>query len=179
MNGVIENTIRLWLFLFSLEDKAKRWFQSLPASSITTWKFLIKFFSTSKSAQFWSEIGQFKQTNFQQFYKAWEKFKELLRRCRQHGYQNWMQVEIFYNVLNGQIQTAVDAASGGTLLSRTANDAYSLMNEIVTNNYQWPSERSSANKVTGLYEVVSITALSAKMSSPISQIATFTAHGNQ
>lgn len=55
MNGVTEDAIRLRLFSFSLRDKAKAWFQSLPYGSITTWddlaqKFLIKYFPPSKSA---------------------------------------------------------------------------------------------------------------------------------
>lgn len=40
MNGVTENAIRLRLFSFSLRDKAKAWFQSLPYGSITTWEEL-------------------------------------------------------------------------------------------------------------------------------------------
>ena len=37
MNGVIEDTIRLRLFLFSLRDKARGWLQSLQLGSITSW----------------------------------------------------------------------------------------------------------------------------------------------
>jgi hypothetical protein len=169
MNGVTEDAIRLRLFSFSLRDKAKAWFQSLPYGSITTWeglaqKFLTKFFPPSKAAQLRSEIGQFRQFDFEPFYEAWERFKDLLRRCPQHGFQNWMQIQLFYNGLNGQTRIIVDSAAGGTLMSKTLDVAYSLLDEIATNSYQWPSERSSAKKVAGIYEVDPITALVARMS---------------
>ncbi|XP_022860338.1 uncharacterized protein LOC111380906 [Olea europaea var. sylvestris] len=46
-------------------------------------------------------------------------------------------------------------------------------------SYQWPSERSSAKKVTGLYEVDLITALATQMLSLTNQIAALTSHGSQ
>lgn len=91
INGVTDEAIRLRLFSFSLRDEAKAWFRSLPYGFITTWddlahKFLTKYFSSSKLAQLWSEIGQFRQSDFEPFYEAWERFKDLLRRCPQPGF---------------------------------------------------------------------------------------------
>ncbi|XP_022860306.1 uncharacterized protein LOC111380876 [Olea europaea var. sylvestris] len=184
MNGVTEDAIRLRLFSFSLRDKAKAWFQSLPYGSITTWddlaqKFLTKYFPPSKSTQLHSEISQFKQLDFEPFYEAWERFKDLLRRCPQHGFQKWMQIEIFYNGLNGQTRTMVDAAAGGILMAKTAEAAYALLDDIATNSYQWPSERSGVKKVAGFHEVDPITALAAQVASLTNQIVTLTTQGNQ
>ncbi|XP_022851217.1 uncharacterized protein LOC111373002 [Olea europaea var. sylvestris] len=139
MNGVTEDAIRLRLYSFSLRDKAKAWFQSLPYGSITTWE----------------------------------------GRCPQHGYPDWLQIQTFYNGLNGQTRIVVDSVARGALLSKTPNEAYALLDEIVTNSHQWPSERSSAKKVAGLYEVDPITALAAQMSSLTNQIAALTSHGSQ
>ncbi|XP_068638466.1 uncharacterized protein [Aristolochia californica] len=100
INGVIEDTIRLRLFPFSLNDKAR--------------------------AQFRSEIGQFKRKDFESLYEAWERYKDLIRRCPQHGLPDWLQVQMFYNGLNGQTRTIVDTASGGTLMSKTVEGATSL-----------------------------------------------------
>ena len=107
MNGVTEDTIRLRLFPFSLRDKAKGWLQSLQPGSITSWqdmaeKFLDEFFPPAKTAQLRSEIGQFKQNDFESLYEAWERYKDLIRRCPQHGLPNWLQIQMFYNGLNGQ-----------------------------------------------------------------------------
>ncbi|XP_022863452.1 uncharacterized protein LOC111383569 [Olea europaea var. sylvestris] len=184
MNGVTEDAIRLCLFSFSLRDKAKAWFQSLSYGSITTWddlaqKFLTKYFSPSKSAQLRGEISQFKQLDFEPFYEAWERFKDLLRRCPQHGFQKWVQIEIFYNGLNGQTRTMVDAAAGGILMAKIAEAAYALLDDIANNSYQWPSERSGVKKVAGLHEVDPITALAAQVASLTNQIVTLTTQGNK
>ena len=107
LNGVTEDMIRLRLFPFSLKDKARGWLQSLQLGSITSWqdmveKFLAKFFPPAKTAQLRSEIGQFKQNDFESLYEAWERYKDLIRHCPQHGLLDWLQIQMFYNGLNGQ-----------------------------------------------------------------------------
>ncbi|KAM6555104.1 hypothetical protein CsatB_015866 [Cannabis sativa] len=98
-------------------------------------KFMVEFFPPSKSAQLRSQIGQFRQLDSKQLYEAWERFKDLLRRCPQHGYESWMQVLIFYNVLNGPTRTIIDAAAGGALLSKPTIEAINLLEEMATNSY--------------------------------------------
>ena len=128
-------------------------------------KFLAKFFPPAKIAQLKSEIGQFKQNDFESLYEAWERYKDLIRRCPQHGLPDWLQVQMFYTGLNGQTQTIVDAASGGTLMSMTAEGATSLLEEMALNNYQWPTERTMAKKVAGIHELDPFTTLSAQVAS--------------
>ena len=72
---------------------------------------------------------------------------------------------MFYNGLNGQTQTIVDAASGGTLMSKTAKGATSLLEEMASNNYQWPIERTMAKKVVGIHELDLFAALTAQVAS--------------
>ncbi|XP_024018055.1 uncharacterized protein LOC112090603 [Morus notabilis] len=74
-------------------------------------------------------------------------------------------METFYNGLNGQTRTIVDAAAGGAILAKSYNDAYEILERMANNNYQWPTERHNARKATGIHEVDAITALSAQMSS--------------
>ncbi|XP_022864267.1 uncharacterized protein LOC111384238 [Olea europaea var. sylvestris] len=73
----------------------------------------------------------------------------------------------------------IDAAAGGILMAKTENDAYALLDDIATNNCQWPSERLSVKKVAGLHEVDPITALAAQVTSLTNQIVTLTTQGNQ
>ncbi|KAI3451359.1 hypothetical protein Pfo_008024 [Paulownia fortunei] len=182
MNGVPDDAIRLCLFPFSLRDKARLWLQSFTPCSIPSWndltqKFLAKYFPSSKRLQLKSEIAQFRQQDFEPLYEAWETFKDFLRRCPQHGYEDWQQVQYFYNGLNGQTRTIIDVAAGGTLMSKTANEAHIFLEEIATNSYQWPSERSSIKKVTGVLEVDSFTQLTAQVSALSNQIAAWTSNG--
>ena len=41
---------------------------------------------------------------------------------------------VIYNRLNGQTRTIVDAVASGTLLSKTAEEAHRLLEEISANN---------------------------------------------
>ena len=49
---------------------------------------------------------------------------------------------MFCNGLNGQTRTIADAIVGGTLLSKTAEEAQLLLEEMASNNYQQPNERT-------------------------------------
>ncbi|CAL9018499.1 unnamed protein product [Prunus brigantina] len=85
-NGVTDDAIRLRLFPFSLKDKAKLWLLSQPQDSIRTWddlskKFLAKFFPPAKTAKFRQDIMSFAQYDKEPLYEAWERFKDLLRKC--------------------------------------------------------------------------------------------------
>ena len=176
INGVTEGTIRLKLFPFSLRDKARQWLMSLPTGSIGTWeemteRFLTKFFPPSKASQLRSEIGSFRQNDFEQLYEAWERFKDLLRRCPRHGYDEWMLIDRFYNGLNGQSRTIVDSTAGGSLMGKSIPEAYNLLEEMSTNSYQWPSERSTPKKTAGIYDVDPLVSLSAQVSALSNQIA--------
>ena len=94
-NGVTDDAIRLRLFPFSLRDKAKAWLNSLPAGSITTWdmigqRFLAKYFPPSKTAKMRNDITNLVQAEMESLYEAWERFKELLRRCPHHALPIWL-----------------------------------------------------------------------------------------
>ena len=76
----------------------------------------------------------------------------MIRHYPQHGLLDWLQIQMFYNGLNRQTRTIVDVASGGTLMSKTAKGATSLLEEMASNNYQWPTERTMAKKVARIHE---------------------------
>ena len=82
MNGVQPDAIRLILFPFSLMERAKRWFTSLPANSITTWQelytaFFNKYLPPAKVMIIRNEINSFFQREDETFYECWERFKDL------------------------------------------------------------------------------------------------------
>ncbi|XP_073031227.1 uncharacterized protein [Primulina eburnea] len=176
INDVSDEIIRLRLFPFSLRDQARSWLQSLPLGSITTWadlvtKFLSKYFPPAKSAQLKIDITNFRQREFEVLYEAWERYKELLRKCPNHGYAEWVQIELFYNGLDGPTRGNVDAAAGGTIFSKTPDEAYELLEQMTINSYQWPSERSGVQRTAGVYAVDPITSLTAQVSALTAQIA--------
>ncbi|KAH0706339.1 hypothetical protein KY285_010841 [Solanum tuberosum] len=89
-NGASDDAIYLRAFHLSLKDDANIWLQSLPAGSICTWnemttKFLDKYFSPAKTARMRMEMSNFSQLESETVFEAWERFKELLRKCPHNG----------------------------------------------------------------------------------------------
>ncbi|XP_073031228.1 uncharacterized protein [Primulina eburnea] len=117
------------------------------------------------------EISTFRQTEFEQLYEAWERYKELLRKCPNHGFEDWVQIELFYNGLNGQTRGTVDAAAGGTIFAKSPEQAYDLLEQMTINSYQWPSERAGVKRTAAVYAVDPITSLTAQVSALTTQIA--------
>ncbi|KAI3446836.1 hypothetical protein Pfo_003501 [Paulownia fortunei] len=167
-NGVTNDAIRLRLFHFSLRDKAKIWLNSLHAGTITTWarlaqSFLAKFFPLAKTTKMQNDIMTFAQYDLEYVHEAWEKYKDLLRRCPHHGLPNWLQVQTFYNGLSGSTRTLVDVAAGGALMGKTHEEAYDLLETMAGNAYQWPSERIIPKKVFGVHDVDALATLTAQV----------------
>ena len=102
---------------------------SLPTNCITTWDesirdFLAKFFPPSKTRE------------------AWEYFKDLLHLCPHYGLQQWMIIKAFYNGVTQAVRSTTDKAIGRTLMRKTEDEAYHLIEEMTLNNFQWSTERA-------------------------------------
>ncbi|XP_073054601.1 uncharacterized protein [Primulina eburnea] len=167
-NGVTDDAIRLRLFPFSLRDKAKSWLNSLPAGSITTWEemgqaFLSKYFPPSKTVKMRNDITNFVQHDPETLYEAWERFKDLMRRCPHHDLPIWLQVQTFYNGLFPANRSMIDAAAGGTLMRKTPQEAYELLEEMATNSYQWQAEKNIPRIIAGVHQVHNFTAIAAQL----------------
>ena len=59
-------------------------------------------------------------------------------------------------------------------MSKTAEGATSLLEEMASNNYQWPTERTMAKKVVGIHELDPFATLSAQVASLSHQVSTLT-----
>jgi len=51
-----------------------------------------------------------------------------------------MVVQTFYNGVIQPVRSMIGAAAGGTLMSKTEEEAYNLIKEMALNNYQWSNE---------------------------------------
>ncbi|KAL8115255.1 hypothetical protein AgCh_021914 [Apium graveolens] len=167
-NGVSEDAIKLRLFSFSLWEKAKSWLHSLPAGSITTWedlaqKFLTKFFPMAKTATMRNAFIQFMQQTGESLYEAWKRYKEMLGKCPHHGMPDWMIINCFHNGLGAQSRAMLDAASGAALWVKSYEEAYNLIELMVSNEYQYPTQKLPQSKVVGVLEVDTATAITAQL----------------
>ncbi|KAJ9141055.1 hypothetical protein P3X46_031636 [Hevea brasiliensis] len=167
INGVSDDAIRLRLFPFSLKDRTKEWLHSLPLGSITTWDelsqaFLAQYFPPSKTAKLRNELTSFKPRDDESLYEAWERYKDLQRRCPHHGIPKWMLVQHFYNGVSPAIRITIDASSGGDLMEKSKDEAFSTLDKIAYNNYQWSCERNEIKKPAGMFELDAMNMINAK-----------------
>ncbi|GJV64042.1 hypothetical protein Tco_1474870 [Tanacetum coccineum] len=99
---VPNSSIKLMLFLFSIEGATRIWLEKEPPRSILTWEDL--------------NVSE-----------AWDRFKDLLRACPHHGFTELHQLDTFYNALNPTDQDSLNAAAGGNLLTKTPRDALTII----------------------------------------------------
>nr|GEY45537.1 reverse transcriptase domain-containing protein [Tanacetum cinerariifolium] len=143
---VLNDAIKLMLFPYSLEDKARIWYEKEPPNSILTWedlfnKFVNQFFPPSKTTHLKNEISRFTQRFDETFSEAWDRFKELLRACPHHCFSELTQIDTFYNGLTEQDQDSLNAASGGNLLNKMTREAL----QIIENKSKVHYSRSRSN----------------------------------
>nr|GEZ96391.1 hypothetical protein [Tanacetum cinerariifolium] len=129
---VPNTTIKLFLYPFSLEGEARTWLDKEPPHSILTWedlvsKFINQFFPPSKTTYLRNEIINFLQKPNETFNEAWERFKDLLRKCPHYGFFELHQLDTFYNALNPNDQDALDLAAGGNFLDKIPRECLSII----------------------------------------------------
>nr|GEX81169.1 reverse transcriptase domain-containing protein [Tanacetum cinerariifolium] len=133
---VPNTTIKLLLFLFSLEDEAHILLDKEPPHSILTWedlvsKFINQFFPPSKTTYLRNEIINFLQKPNETFNEAWERFKDLLRQCPHHGFSKLHQLDTFYNALNLNDQDALDSAARGNFLDKIPQECLAIIENML------------------------------------------------
>ncbi|GJZ44766.1 reverse transcriptase domain-containing protein, partial [Tanacetum coccineum] len=117
-------------------------------------------------------------TNFQQkfeetFSEAWDRFKDILRKCPHHGFSELHQIDMFYNALTQSDQDSLNAAADGNLLNRTTRDALTIVENkskvrtsrnkpIVSKVSTTTSSSSHSLDVTALTEMVKVLVLKNK-----------------
>ncbi|KAG9458839.1 hypothetical protein H6P81_003347 [Aristolochia fimbriata] len=152
------------------------------AGSIATWedlqkKFFGKYFPSAKTIKLRNEIFQFLQELEEHLSEAWERFNGLLKKCPNHKIELWSQIEIFYNGLNINTRSMIDSAAGGSISKKTPEEVHELIEEMTTNMYQYPMERSS-KKADGIYKLDSSTATQAQLEALRQQFANFQQQSN-
>ncbi|GKC71952.1 reverse transcriptase domain-containing protein [Tanacetum coccineum] len=130
--NVPSTSVKLMLFLFSLEGAAQIWLEKEPPRSILTWddlvsKFINKFFPPSKTTNLRNKIMRFQQRFDETFYEAWDRFNDLLRACPHHGFSELHQLNTFYNALNSNDQDSLNSAAGGNVLDKMPRDCLRII----------------------------------------------------
>ena len=145
LNGVNPDVIKLRLFPFSLRDVAATWFESLPYGSVTTWEelveaYLSRFFPLALTSERRGEIISFKQKKEEYLFNAWERYKQLLRRCLMHGIEQMTHMDIFYHAMNYTSKGIINATCCGAFKRKSVEEANKLIEDLAKRNYKAPSK---------------------------------------
>ncbi|GJX29727.1 zinc finger, CCHC-type containing protein [Tanacetum coccineum] len=125
----------LRLFQFSLRDQASNWLEYLPAGSVTTWedlttRLLAQFFPPGRTAKLRNDILMFQQHHGESLSEAWTRFKDLLQKVPHHGIDRWLQIQIFYDHVDGTTQKGIDYAAGGRLRKLRPDEAWATIERL-------------------------------------------------
>ncbi|GJU90343.1 reverse transcriptase domain-containing protein [Tanacetum coccineum] len=90
-------------------------------------KILESIFPHSKTKELRKEITNFQQVFGETFTEAWERFKDLLRKCPHHEFSLLYQIDFFYNGLCQSDQDSPNTAAGGNLMKRNNQDAFTTI----------------------------------------------------
>ncbi|KAH6759202.1 hypothetical protein C2S51_019437 [Perilla frutescens var. frutescens] len=134
--------VKLVAFPFSLQDDAREWLFSLAPGSITIWrimkqKFIEKYFPASRVASIRKAICGIKQEVGESFDRYRDHFLKLCSKCPQHQIPTLLLIQYFYEDLQPEARSMVDAASGGALMNKTPDEAMTLIANIADNNQQF------------------------------------------
>lgn len=85
-------------------------------------------------------ITNFRQVERESLYEAWEHFKLMLCKCPYHGLQYLLQLQSFYNSLDGNLWSILDRTSMGAFMSKTYTEGCQLIKDMTMNSYMWSTE---------------------------------------
>ena len=160
VQGVSPEELLMRSFSFSLSGKAKHWYNSIPAGTITTWdalssEFLNQFFPPAKTAEMRRKINAFAARDGENIHESWERFKDLLFECPHHGMPKLNLLEIFYKAVDDHTRLLIDSSSGGGFLEMEADDAWAFVEKTAKRcgKYSQPRALSNVKRGAGIYEV--------------------------
>lgn len=150
LQNLNEDQLRMRCFPHCSKDRAKSWLTSLPENSLHSWKecfhkFISKFYSHQKTTLLRQILATCAQQDGEVFREAFERFKQLQIEWPHHRYSNEILNQFFYDGLTTENQCLVDAAAGGTVCTKTANEMSDLF-EMMSSNSQQKSVRGNAGR---------------------------------
>ena len=156
-----DDALRLALFPFSLKGEASYWFSNLEVTSWTKLfnDFITKFYPHGKTNMMRKLIMSFSHNGSEQLHESWSRYQSLIRKCPHHGFSRWQLVHYFYEGMDYQNKQIIDASCGGSIASKSEDQAYRILEELSQNsfNYTTSSTYDRANvsfKKEGIYELV-------------------------
>ncbi|XP_028792057.1 uncharacterized protein LOC114747879 [Neltuma alba] len=151
-NGVPSDVIRLRLFPYSLQGKAKEWLNNLEEGSISSWddleeKFRSRFFPHNKIVDARAKLMNFSQQFDEHLYEAWERFKLLVRQSPGHNQEKWVLLQIFSSRLTPESKSELNAVTNGGITKQPVNHVWSCLDDLAADYIQNSNERKQVKSV--------------------------------
>ncbi|CAN6447677.1 unnamed protein product [Victoria cruziana] len=138
ISHVDDGALRLRLFPFSLRDRARDWLKSLVVDiqmcEDLQCEFLKKYFPIGKTNHYRRAISLFTATEGESFHQAWERMKDLLRKCPHHQIPKWQVLQGFYDGLTEPHRQVIDSSCGGSLMLKSEDEAWLLYDTLAENS---------------------------------------------
>ena len=171
-NGVDPEVYRLMLFPFAVRDRARIWLDSQPKDSLNSWDklvtaFLAKYFPPQKLSKLRADVQTFRQKEGESLYEAWERYKQLTKKCPSDMLSEWTILDIFYDGLSELSKMSLDTSAGGSIhLKKTPAEAQELIDMVANNQFMYTSERNPVSNGTpmkkGVLEIDTLNAILAQ-----------------
>ncbi|XP_021995801.1 uncharacterized protein LOC110892983 [Helianthus annuus] len=151
--GFSADDVNLVLFQFFLEDKAKRWFHTLPSASIFTWAdmqqiFLDEYYTSQKTNDARRGLRSFQQQSGEMFHEAFERFNMMLRNCPHHGIQFWELLNAFHEGLSSEDARDLMSITNGTFGTNYEHVDRAFLKQMAVNSKRKAQSSRRARHVT-------------------------------
>ncbi|CAA7030146.1 unnamed protein product [Microthlaspi erraticum] len=81
-----------------------------------------------------NKISNFRQANNESFYEALDRFKEYIRDCPNHGFNEGNLWNIFYRGIDHKYKLSLDTASNGNFMTKTVDEAKVLIENLAASD---------------------------------------------
>jgi len=91
----------------------------------------------------------FRQGADEAFCETWGRFKIMLRKCPNHGFEDIAQLSIFLNGLRSDTKMLIDAAASGTMMVVDVEQAIRIIDALVSTDYEDQHDRQGIKRKGG------------------------------
>ncbi|XP_070043011.1 uncharacterized protein [Nicotiana tomentosiformis] len=133
-------------------------------------KFLDKYFSSAKTSKFRREIHNLCQNDTEIVFEAWERFKEIVRKCQHSEIELWMQLQDFLDGLTPASRRTLSNTIGGSLMKKTPEEIVTILNELSEDANQLSSKIAERRRSTGVHQVDANTSVQVQLNAIANKI---------
>lgn len=136
--GMSQETLRWKLFPFSLNERARQWYDHNIGKVNEDWedlrnKFCFAFFPVSRITSLRHEILGFQQKENETIGAAWDRFSILTRSGPDLSIPNHVLLQHFWSGLSKASALQLDIAAGGSFIHKTTAEGEALLDRIPEN----------------------------------------------